>query len=98
MSNISFRIIPEINEKIEKTDGIWYSEDLIEVLISVSAHVAPWFTHRHLLPGQEIIHTSRSGDLLVISRNTHRSDNAFNEILDTGCRSNTTGLNPSTTC
>ncbi|WP_250203857.1 WYL domain-containing protein, partial [Escherichia coli] len=32
MSNISFRIIPEINEKIEKTDGIWYSEDLIEVL------------------------------------------------------------------
>ncbi|EOB6056070.1 helix-turn-helix transcriptional regulator, partial [Escherichia coli] len=68
MSNISFRIIPEINEKIEKTDGIWYSEDLIEVLISVSAHVAPWFTHRHLLPGQEIIHTSRSGDLLVISR------------------------------
>lgn len=50
MSNISFRIIPEINEKIEKTDGIWYSEDLIEVLISVSAHVAPWFTHRHLLP------------------------------------------------
>ncbi|EFJ2059664.1 WYL domain-containing transcriptional regulator [Escherichia coli] len=71
MSNISFRIIPEINEKIEKKDGIWYSEDLIEVLISVSAHVAPWFTHRHLLPGQEIIHTSRSGDLLVISRVTH---------------------------
>ncbi|EFG8229371.1 TPA: WYL domain-containing protein, partial [Escherichia coli] len=71
VSNIAFSILPEINEKIEKTDGIWYGEDLIEVLISVSAHVAPWFTRRHLLPRQEIIHTSWNGDLLIISRVAH---------------------------
>ena len=55
--------------KNRKADGIWYSEDLIEVLISVSAHVARGLP-TVIYAGTEIIHTSRSGDLLAISRAT----------------------------
>lgn len=65
--SLAVRELSEEFNVCEKTDGIWYVEDLIAVLISVSAHVAPWFTRRHLLPEQEIIHTSLSCDLLLIS-------------------------------
>lgn len=69
--NVSFKKDADIHEKIEHTESIWYGENIIEVLISVSACVAPKFIRRPLLPGQEIIHTSQSGDLLVISRIVH---------------------------
>ncbi|MEP9164374.1 WYL domain-containing protein [Enterobacter roggenkampii] len=70
-SNMSFAMSPEIHLQIENAESIWYGAELTEVLMSVSARVAPWFLRRALLPGQEIIHTSASGDLLVISRVAH---------------------------
>ncbi|MEN1933504.1 WYL domain-containing protein [Escherichia coli] len=72
MSNIAFRIIPEINEKNRKRQMV---SGIAKTLSKFS------FQFPHMLlrglptviycPGQEIIHTSRSGDLLVISRVTH---------------------------
>ncbi|EOI7403449.1 WYL domain-containing protein [Yersinia enterocolitica] len=71
ISNKSFQMSPEIAQQIENTESIWYGNELTEVLISVSARVAPYFLRRALLPGQEVIHTTRNGDLLVISRVAH---------------------------
>lgn len=71
VSNKSFPLDHAINQQIENAESIWYGDELTEVLISVSARVAPYFRRRALYPGQEIIHTTPAGDLLLISRVAH---------------------------
>lgn len=73
ISNVSFQVSLAVQQQIEDAESVWYGDNLTEVLISVSAKAAPWFLRRALLPGQEVIHTSQSGGLLVISRVAHPS-------------------------
>ena len=62
---------PVVSQQVELAESIWYGDELTEVLISVSACAASYFTRRNLYPGQEIIHTTPAGDLLIISRVAH---------------------------
>ena len=71
VSNKAFMPDPEVHQRIEEAESIWYGDELTEVLVSVSARVAPYFRRRALYPGQEIIHTTSTGDLLIISRVAH---------------------------
>ncbi|HFO0255009.1 TPA: helix-turn-helix transcriptional regulator [Raoultella ornithinolytica] len=71
VSNMRFNPDPVVSQQVELAESIWYGDELTEVLISVSACAASYFTRRNLYPGQEIIHTTPAGDLLIISRVAH---------------------------
>lgn len=71
VSNIRFGPDPLVSQQVELAENIWYGDELTEVLISVSARAASYFSRRNLYPGQEIIHTTPASDLLVISRVAH---------------------------
>ncbi|PKA29556.1 WYL domain-containing protein [Cedecea lapagei] len=71
VSNMRFSLDPVVSQQVELAESIWYGDELTEVLIAVSARVASYFSRRNLYPGQEIIHTTPTGDLLIISRVVH---------------------------
>ena len=79
--------------KIENAESIWYGAELTEVLMSVSARVAPWFLRRALLPGQKLFTLPQA----VICSWFHgwlslRPNYPSNQILDARGRSSKTSI------
>jgi predicted DNA-binding transcriptional regulator YafY len=58
----------KVNEIIEKEDGIFFSEDKIEVILKASTKVAHYFQRRDLLPNQVIEKELENGELIISSK------------------------------
>lgn len=71
VSNMRFNSDSVMGQQVEHAESICYGDELIEVLISVLARAASYFSRCNLYPGQEIIHTTPAGDVLIISRVAH---------------------------
>jgi predicted DNA-binding transcriptional regulator YafY len=54
-----------IHEIIEKEDGIFFSEDKMEVVLKASARIAHYFKRRSILPNQVIEKELESGELII---------------------------------
>ena len=54
-----------IQEIIEKEDGIFFSEDKMEVILKASAQIAHYFKRRNILPNQVIEKELQSGELII---------------------------------
>lgn len=62
---------PAIQKRIEKEDGIWFSEKKTEVIVNVNANIAYYFKRRDLLPYQEIVKECTDGGLILSSQISH---------------------------
>lgn len=61
----------EIQTEIENNEGIWYSRDKTEVLLTVSPQMAYYFLRRKLLPQQETVQQLENGGLIISSQISH---------------------------
>lgn len=64
-TNEHFETNPDFLQKIQRSDSISHGNQLSEVIIKVSAKVAPYFLRRNLLPNQEILKKLDDGSLLL---------------------------------
>lgn len=55
----------EIQKIIEKEDGIFFSEDKMEIILKASAQIAHYFKRRNILPNQVIEKELESGELII---------------------------------
>lgn len=53
VSNKAFMPDPEVHQRIEEAESIWYGDELTEVLVSVSARVALISAAGHCIPGRK---------------------------------------------
>ncbi len=65
LTNQEFIINDEFINIIEEDKDTWFSQDNIEVILSIDASIASYFTRRELLPHQKII--EQNSDKLIIS-------------------------------
>ena len=68
VSDDTFEHRPEIHQHIEQDDDVWFSEEKVEVLLTVAPQVAYYFLRRKLLPQQTIDKELENGGLIVSSR------------------------------
>lgn len=69
--DIIFEQDPEILQRLEDEDSIWFGLEKMEVVLSVQPEVAMHFSQRALLPEQQVIKQLEDGGLLVSSQITH---------------------------
>lgn len=60
--------------KIDNSDSIYYGNQLAEIVIRVTAHAAPYFLRRSLLPNQELIRKLDDGGLLLACKNVNEME------------------------
>ncbi|MFC0945708.1 WYL domain-containing protein [Pasteurella multocida] len=65
VKNDRFETNPTFLQKIQNSDSISHGNQISEVIIKVSAKVAPYFQRRNLLPNQEILKKLDDGSLLL---------------------------------
>ena len=63
-----FTLDMDIVNKINAEEGIWFSDDKIEILIHISGDACQYFKRRKLFPEQEIVKEMDSGELLITCR------------------------------
>lgn len=68
VSDDTFEHRPDIHQHIEEDDDVWFSEEKVEVLLTVAPQVAYYFLRRKLLPQQTIDKELENGGLIVSSR------------------------------
>lgn len=69
---------PQVHHQIEEDDDIWFSKTKTLVRLSVAPAIAYYFQRRPVVPGQQIVQTLESGELIVSSAISHA-----NQILPT---------------
>lgn len=74
MLNEPFKPDPQIVEKIEKSQSIYFEELIDEVLLKIDAKVAVYFTRRQILPNQEVLQELSDGTLLLLCRKVHEQE------------------------
>jgi predicted DNA-binding transcriptional regulator YafY len=78
ITNQSFLPQQQIHSQIEEDDDIWFSKTKTLVKLSVATAFAYYFLRRKVVPGQQIIQTLESGELIISSAISHA-----NQILPT---------------
>jgi predicted DNA-binding transcriptional regulator YafY len=61
----------DLQNEIDSEDDIWFSEEKMEVLLSVAPQAAYFFQRRKLVPGQEVVKDLESGGLIISGRVSH---------------------------
>ncbi|KPG91894.1 DNA-binding protein [Pseudomonas sp. RIT-PI-q] len=62
---------PQVHRQIEDDDDIWFSKTKTPVRLSVAPAIAYYFLRRPVVPGQQIVQTLESGELIVSSLISH---------------------------
>jgi len=78
ITNQTFIPLPQVHRQIEEDDDIWFSKTKTIVRLSVAPTIAYYFLRRPVVPGQQIVQTLESGELIVSSAISHA-----NQILPT---------------
>jgi len=55
----------EIVENLEKHQGVWFTQNHIEVVLEIDASVANYFLRRELLPNQQVL--EHSDEVLILT-------------------------------
>ncbi|MEJ2793871.1 WYL domain-containing protein [Iodobacter sp. LRB] len=71
ISTETFTPQKDIQQEIELSDDIWYSQEKTEVLLTVAPQAAYYFLRRKLLPEQEIVKEMETGGLIISSQIGH---------------------------
>lgn len=66
--DIGFEWNADIDAKIADEDGIWISEDKLEVVLKVDGAIAAYFKRRQLIANQQIVKELENGDLIVSAK------------------------------
>lgn len=74
VKNERFETNPNFLQKIQNSDSISHGNQISEVIIKVSAKVAPYFLRRNLLPNQEILKKLDDGSLLLQCQNINEME------------------------
>lgn len=64
---------PNIKERVDSEDGVWFTPTKREIVLKVDASIAPYFQRRQLVPEQQIDKTMEDGSLIVSTRIGHDS-------------------------
>lgn len=62
---------PAVHRQIEDDDDIWFSKTKTAVQLSVAPAIAYYFLRRPVVPGQQVVRTLDSGELIVSSIISH---------------------------
>ncbi len=62
---------PEALERLEKEDGIWFGDDKLEVIMTVSGEVAAYFKRRKLIANQVVEKELDDGGLILSAKVGH---------------------------
>ena len=71
VSNTAFTRESSIQGQLVEEDGIWFGEEKIEVVMTVSAEAAPYFKRRKLIANQTIEKELEDGSLIISTRVGH---------------------------
>lgn len=64
---------PAVAQRLAEEEGIWFTDDGQEVVLTVAAEVAPYFKRRRLIPNQHIEQEQADGSLLIRARVGHEN-------------------------
>lgn len=67
---------PNVTERLEGEDGIWFGDDKLEVVMTISGEVAPYFKRRKLIANQVIEKELDDGGLILSAKVGH-----MNQVL-----------------
>lgn len=67
----TFTSDPDIKAMLDGDDSVWFSENKVEIILSVDPSVAPYFRRRKLIAQQIIVKELQNGGLIVSGKFAH---------------------------